>query len=73
MLQNKRKNLLIVCAGDNSLHPTWLSPERSYDLITIYYGSNSTVSEKYRQISDLFFGFFVNQCEAIGAISSPPQ
>ena len=54
-LQNKRKNLLIVCAGDNSLHPTWLSPERSYDLITIYYGSNSTVSEKYRQISDLFF------------------
>ncbi len=38
-----RRNLVIVRAGDASLHPSWLSPERSWDLIVNYYGDNPDI------------------------------
>jgi hypothetical protein len=55
MITKKRQNLLIVCAGDNSLHTVWHKHRESFDILTIYYGANSEISEAYRKISDLFF------------------
>lgn len=38
-LINARKNLIIVRAGDKSLHPQWLcNEERSWDIVVSYYG-----------------------------------
>jgi hypothetical protein len=51
----KRRNLLIVCAGDNSLHKDWFRQERSYDILTIYYGDNPDIARLYESSSDLFF------------------
>jgi len=55
MIKTKRKNLLVVCAGDNSLHSPWAEYRDSFDIITIYYGDDSEIAEGYRRISDLFF------------------
>jgi hypothetical protein len=33
-----RRNLVVVRAGDRSLHEGWLAPERSFDLVVSYYG-----------------------------------
>jgi len=36
-----RKNLVILCAGDASVHAQWLTgPERNFDLFISYFGSN---------------------------------
>lgn len=37
-----RRNLVIVRAGDSSLHPTWLPPsgQRSWDLVVNYFGDD---------------------------------
>jgi len=40
-----RRNLVIVRAGDASLHPTWLSNNRNWDIIVNYYGDDP---DKYR-------------------------
>jgi hypothetical protein len=44
----RRRNLVIVRAGDNSLHPTWLrdSSDRSWDLLVSYFGDDT---ERFRQ------------------------
>jgi hypothetical protein len=49
-----RENLLIVCCGDGSLHEAWFGPERSYDILTIYYGDDPAVAERFRAGSDVF-------------------
>jgi hypothetical protein len=43
-----RKNLLIVRAGEDSLHPSWIRGRRgrNFDLLVSYYGA---VPDKYRQ------------------------
>jgi hypothetical protein len=40
-----KRNLVIVRAGDNSLHPAWLLPEneRSWDLVVSYYGDDPDI------------------------------
>lgn len=39
-----KKNLIVTCAGDNSLHKEWLKGEDpSFDLIIIYYGDTKAV------------------------------
>ncbi|MDD2877781.1 MAG: DUF707 domain-containing protein [Acidiphilium sp.] len=40
-----RKNLVLVRAGDNSLHPEWLKGEsgRNWDIVVSYYGHNPTI------------------------------
>lgn len=39
MIENMRKNLVLVRAGDRSLHPAWMSgAEREWDLALSYYG-----------------------------------
>lgn len=42
MTQAKRRNLVIVRAGDSSLHPRWLqgAEERSWDLLVNYFGDD---------------------------------
>jgi hypothetical protein len=50
-----RKNLVIVPAGDSSLHTEWLAAERSYDLWVIYYGKDQARARRYRDSSDRFF------------------
>ena len=50
-----RKNLLVVPAGDNSLHTHWIDPDRSYDIWTIYYGDNMGAAKRYEALSDRLF------------------
>lgn len=39
MLSHRRKNLVILRAGEHSLHPRWLAaPSRDFDLFISYYG-----------------------------------
>lgn len=50
-----RRNLVIVAAGDNSMHIEWLDAERSYDLWVIYYGKEKIRLSEFRETSDLLF------------------
>jgi hypothetical protein len=44
------KTLVIVCAGDNSLHPSWL-PDRGFDLWVSYFGDHDG---RFRQDADAY-------------------
>jgi hypothetical protein len=48
MTENPRRNLVIVRAGDNSLHPGWLQGDapRNWDIVVNYYGEDPS---RYRQ------------------------
>ena len=48
-----RKNLLIVRAGDQSLHPRWLAggKPRNFDLLVSYFGATP---ERYRDACDFY-------------------
>lgn len=50
-----KKNLIIACAGDDSLHLPWFSEFMNYDLCIIYYGNNSEISEKFKKNCNYFF------------------
>lgn len=50
-----RTNLVIVAAGDHSLHLEWFFAERSFDLWVIYYGEREEVRSKYESSCDRFF------------------
>lgn len=47
------KNLVIICAGDHSLHTSW--EKKNYELWVIYYGTDEKKSEIYRKTADRFF------------------
>jgi hypothetical protein len=51
--QPRRRNLLIVRAGDDSLHPDWLegAVEREFDLLVSYYGAQPG---HYREQADIY-------------------
>jgi hypothetical protein len=49
------KNLIVVPAGDQSLHECWHFPERNFDLWVIYFGDNDAIAQKYQSRSDRFF------------------
>lgn len=49
-----KKNLVIVRAGDKSLHPQWLGGERNWDLVVSYYGSHF---DRYKDQFDIFHSF----------------
>lgn len=51
----KRNNLVIVAAGDHSLHLDWFFEERSFDLWVIYYGRREEIKIKYEASCDRFF------------------
>src|SRR5258708_17165589 len=47
-VESRRRTLVIVRAGDSSLHPLWLqgSADRSWDLLVSYFGADA---ERYRR------------------------
>jgi hypothetical protein len=48
----RRKNLVVLRAGDGSLHPQWLAgPQRDFDLFVSYYGK---VEGRHRDSADLW-------------------
>lgn len=51
----KNKNLVIVCAGDHSLHINWQTKPRDYDLMVIYYGDNEEKACFYQDNSEYFY------------------
>ena len=55
MLLTEKKNLIILRAGDNSLHPSWFSvKKRNWDLVLSYYGENEN---PFPGCYDIFHGF----------------
>ncbi len=53
----KKKNLIIICAGDNSLHHEncWYTRTyRNFDLCVVYYGNDPTVENRYQCESTYF-------------------
>lgn len=51
-------SLVVLCAGDNSLHSinSWDKPSlRHFDLCIVYFGSNSCMKSIYKSHSDFFF------------------
>ena len=49
-------NLIIICAGDNSLHDyyEWYNENRNYVLCVIYYGNDANKKQKYKVNCDIF-------------------
>lgn len=44
-----KKNLVVIRAGDKSLHPQWIHPDRTYDIAVSYYGN---YPERYKDQYD---------------------
>lgn len=40
-------NLIISPVGDNSLHNSWISEKKNFDLILIYYGDSEDIAQSY--------------------------
>ena len=57
-----RKNLVLVRAGDRSLHPQWLSNDRNWDLIVSYYGD---FPERYKDQFDFLHCFKGSKWEGV--------
>jgi hypothetical protein len=49
------RSLIVVMAGDNSVHERSFRPTGDVDLWVIYFGNNSEVAERYRQGSTRLF------------------
>ena len=60
------KNLVIVCAGDHSLHPLW--DKNGYELWIIYYGNDPVKESSYKQTADRFFKHSGLKCELLRQI-----
>ena len=54
MKNSDKKNLLIVRAGDNSLHEGWLEGERNWDIIVSCYGDRPHIWKR----NDIIFLFY---------------
>lgn len=66
--QNNRKNLVIVRAGEKSLHPQWLTDsERNWDIVVSYYGENP---ERYINQCDYWHHFKGSKWEGLSAFVS---
>lgn len=46
------KNLLIVCAGPNSLHKEWIKGNKNFDLFLVYYGDSN--NDIYKEEADYY-------------------
>ena len=57
-----RKNLVLVRAGDRSLHPQWISNDRNWDLVVSYYGD---FPERYTDQYDIFHSFKGSKWEGV--------
>lgn len=52
--ESRMRNLVIVMAGDDSLHERYAG-NRDFELWVCYYGDNAAVAERFRQGCDRFF------------------
>lgn len=50
-----KKNLVIVMAGDNSLHREYATSPRDFELCVVYYGDKQAKVDEYRQDADAVF------------------
>lgn len=54
----RRENLVVVCAGDQSLHQRshchWAHASRTYDIATLYYGKETAKQKEYQTDSEYF-------------------
>ena len=52
----KRNVLVIVCAGDTSLHDEerWYAADRTYDLCVVYFGNDPVVAQRFERDSDYY-------------------
>lgn len=51
-MHNRKRNIVFVGAGDNSLHEKFFSAEsgtRDFDIFVFYYGNNDVIADRYRQ------------------------
>ena len=60
--KENRKNLILVRAGDRSLHPQWLSNDRNWDLVLSYYGD---FPDRYKDQYDFLHSFKGSKWEGI--------
>ena len=47
-MSSERRNLIISAVGDKSLHESWLSDDRNYDIFLLYYGSDEGIFDRYK-------------------------
>ena len=50
-----KKSLVIVAAGDESIHLDFCPSSRNFDLITIFYGKSDKNGRRFRESSDIFY------------------
>lgn len=55
-IYKKHKNIIVICAGDTSLHykKKWFAKSRKYVLCVIYYGDDNIIENDYKNSSDIF-------------------
>lgn len=53
-MSQPQRDLVVVMAGDQSLHPSW-SEGRDFDLWVVYYGDSPEVAEAYKAGCDRFW------------------
>lgn len=70
MSQDRRKNLVLVRAGDKSLHPGWLRGNRNFDLAVSYYG---TSRNPFPKTYDQFHAFRGSKWEGVHDFLSDPK
>jgi len=46
-----KKNLIVVPAGENSLHLNWLNNDNNFDIIVLYYGESEIKFNEYKNNS----------------------
>jgi len=51
---SKKPNLVVAAVGDKSQHTSWISGNKNFDLMLIYYGDDPENENKYRSESDFF-------------------
>ena len=65
-----RSNLILVRAGNNSLHPLWLDKTRSFDLVLSYFGDQP---EKFKGQYDVLHRYKGSKWEGISNFFSNPK
>jgi hypothetical protein len=66
-MTEQKRDLVIVMAGDRSLHEA-LVPERTYDLWVVYYGDSDEIANRYAAGADRFWrrrGLKIDLCRQV--------
>jgi len=66
-MSQDRRDLVVVMAGDRSLHEA-IAPDRTYDLWVIYYGDSEETAKRYAASADRFWrrkGLKIDLCRQV--------